>query len=68
MIDKLTYEQVEEIIRGMREQNNIIKKLLENRSLQELNDFTDSIEGYCKFLEGIIELNKDADIAIQGLV
>ena len=68
MIDKLTYEQVEEIVKGLREQNEIIIKLLQGRSLQELNDFTDAVEVYCKFLESTVELNRDADLAIKDMV
>lgn len=68
MIDKLSYEQLQEIIGNFREQLNIIQKLMKGRSVPELADFIDSVETYCKFLENTMELNKDADEALSELV
>ena len=68
MIDKLTYEQVSEMIHNLREQKEIVRKLARGRSVPEVIDFVDAVETYCKFLEGIIELNQAADEAIKGLV
>lgn len=68
MIDKLSYEQVLEIAKELRKQAEIIDGLLENRNIQELKDFTATVEGYSKFLENTIELNKDADKALEGLI
>lgn len=68
MIDKLSYEQLQEIIGNFREQLDIIQKLMKGRSVPELADFIDSVETYCKFLENTMELNKDADEALSELV
>lgn len=68
MIDKITYEQVDEFVKGFREQIEVIKKLSEGRSVGELADFLDSVETYCKYLENTVELNKDADKAIKDMV
>ncbi|MBQ8535034.1 MAG: hypothetical protein IJ463_05040 [Bacilli bacterium] len=67
MVGKLTYDQVLEIAKDLRAQVEIIERLLENRDLPELNDFTATVEGYSKFLENSVEINKDADIALAEL-
>ena len=67
MVGKLTYDQVLEIAKNLREQVEIIERLLVNRDLQELHDFTATVEGYSKFLENSVEINKDADNALIGL-
>ena len=68
MIDKLSYDQLAEIVNSFREQIEIILKLMKGRSVPQLEEFIDSVEQYCKFLENTMELNKDADEALSGLV
>lgn len=68
MIDKLTYDQVLAIAKELRDQAQIIDGLLENRSIQDLKDFASTVEGYSKFLENTVELNKDADKALVTLM
>ena len=51
MVGKLTYEQILEIAKDLRANVEVIEKLLVNRDLPELNDFTATVEGYSKFLE-----------------
>ena len=67
MVGKLTYDQVLEIAKDLRAQVEIIERLLENRDLPELKDFAATVEGYSKFLENTVEINKDADIALAEL-
>lgn len=67
MVGKLTYDQVLEIAKDLRAQVEVIERLLVNRDLPELNDFTATVEGYSKFLENSVEINKDADTALIGL-
>ena len=67
MVGKLTYDQVLEIAKSLREQVDVIEKLLVNRDLRELHDFTATVEGYAKFLENSVEINKDADEALAML-
>lgn len=67
MIDKLTYDQILEISKQLNEQANIIQKLLETRNIQQLKDFAATVEGYSKFLETTVEINKDADEALADL-
>ena len=68
MIGKLTYNQVLEFAKKIREQNNIIKELLNGRDVEAVVDFTDVVESYCKFLEGTVDLNQAADNAIQEMI
>lgn len=67
MIDKLKYEEVLLISKELKKQAEIIDKLAQNRNIQELNDFAATVEGYSKFLENTIEINKDADKALSEL-
>lgn len=67
MIDKLTYEQILEISKDLKVQAQIISKLAATKEAQELIDFASTVEGYSKFLETTIEINKDADVALQEL-
>ncbi len=68
MIDKLKYEQVLAISQGLRDQADIITALAEKKKSQELMDFSAIVEGYSKFLENTVEINKDADKALSELM
>ena len=67
MIGKLTYEQIQTISKALKEQSSIISKLASERDMQDILDFASTVEGYSKFLENTIEINKDADEALQEL-
>ncbi len=67
MIGKLTYDQILEISKELRSQAEIVAKLTKDRNLPQVEDFSATVEGYSKFLENTIEINKDADKALQEL-
>ena len=67
MIDKLTYDQILAISKELSVQADIIDKLVQNRNIQDLKDFAATVEGYSKFLETTVLMNKDADKAIEDL-
>lgn len=67
MIDKLTYDQVLNISQELKKQVEILNKLLEDKNIPELTDFTATVEGYSKYLENTIEINRDADNALKEL-
>ncbi len=67
MIGKLSYDQVEAIIKDLRLQADIIHKLLNGRSVPDIPDFVEKVDGYSKFLENSLELNRDADAAIVDI-
>ena len=67
MIDKLTYEQIEQIINELHTNANIVEELSRKRNIQALIDFAATVEGYSKFLSSTLEINKDADKALEDL-
>lgn len=68
MIDKLTYDQVLAFSKELKNQAEIINNLFKNKENQELADFIATVEGYSKFLETTVEINKDADKALEELM
>lgn len=68
MIDKLTYDQVLAISKELSNNAQIIDKIAQERNIQDLQDFSSTVEGYSKFLETIVNMNKDADNALQDLI
>ena len=44
-----------------------LDKIAKKREFDELTDFIATVEGYSKFLENTIEINKDADAALNDL-
>lgn len=67
MIGKLTYDQILEVSKDLKEQADIISSLVKNKDNQELLDFTATVEGYSKYLETTVQINKDADNALMDL-
>lgn len=67
MIDKLSYEEVQTISNELKSLAQTIDKLVEGKGATQLEDFSATVEGYSKFLENTIEINKDADKALQEL-
>ena len=67
MIDKLTYDQILKISSELKIQANIINKIADDKNIQEIKDFTATLEGYTKFLDNTVSINKDADAALMGL-
>lgn len=67
MIGKLTYDQVLEISKELKAQADIVANLVKDKEKQELADFAATVEGYSKFLETTVEINRDADKALAEL-
>ena len=67
MIDQLKYEEVQNISNGLKKEISIIQELIKNKNIQELVDFLATVEGYSKYLDTTIEINKDADKALKEL-
>lgn len=67
MIDKISYDQMLQISKDLKNQAEKIQALAEPRELLDLVDFASTVEGYSKFLENTVELNKDADNALKEL-
>lgn len=67
MIGKLTYEQILEISKDLRVQAQTVEKLAKERNITQIEDFSKTVEGYSKFLENTVEINRDADLALKYL-
>lgn len=67
MIDKLRYEDVLAISQALKKEADTINELASKRNLKEIVDFASTVEGYSKFLENTVNINKDADLAIASL-
>lgn len=67
MIDKLSYEDILAISNELKKQSDIVKELATKRQISDLIDFASTVEGYSKFLENTVEINKDADNALNEL-
>ena len=68
MINNLTYDQVLEISKSIKDQIDIVSNLVEDLGVQELYDFVSTVEGYTKYLETTVKLNQDADQAIKDII
>ena len=67
MIGKLSYNEVLAISKELQAQADIISQLAESHDIPVLNDFVATVEGYSKFLETSVNMNKDADEALREL-
>ena len=72
MIGKLTYDQILEVSKDLREQADIISSLVRNKDNQELLDFAATVEGYSKYLETTVNAlpteTYDVDDAIVAAI
>lgn len=67
MIGNMTYEQVEMLAKELESSTTIVENITKNLNIEELEDFVSTVEGYYKYLNTIIEMNKDADKALETL-
>ena len=67
MIDKLSYDDVLAISQELKKKSDVIRELASKRNIKEIVDFASTVEGYSKFLENTVSINKDADEALKGL-
>ena len=67
MIGSMTYDQVEEVAKELENATKTIEAIIKNQNIQEREDFLSTVEGYSKYLRTTIELNKDADKALEDL-
>ena len=67
MIDKLSYDDILLISQELKKESDIIRDLASKRNIKEIVDFASTVEGYSKFLENTVSINKDADEALLKL-
>lgn len=67
MIGTLTYEQVENIAKDLENATTTINSIIKDLNIEELEDFLSTVERYSKYLQTTVNLNKDADQALEEL-
>lgn len=67
MIGNLNYDQVEQLAKELEAATKTVDNITKNLNIEELEDFVSTVEGYFKYLRTIIEMNKDADRALEDL-
>ena len=68
MIDGISYDEIEKYSQELQENSDIIKSLIENKDLQELDNFTKEVENYANYLKDTVSLYKSADEALDELI
>lgn len=68
MIDNIKYEDLLSIAKELENCCNIIKRLLKDKELPELEDFVSSVDIYYKYIENTVELNKVADSVLKNII
>ena len=67
MIGSLTYDQVQLIADTLEQSAKTVDTITKNLNIEELQDFVSTVESYSKYLKTTIQMNKDADTALEGL-
>lgn len=67
MIDKLSYDEILTISNELKKEAENIKRLATVRKAEKILDFVSVVEGYSRYLENTVEINKDADNALKEL-
>ena len=67
MIDKLKYDDIIAISNELKKEIQVVQQMTSARKITQLSDFIATVEGYAKFLVNIVEINKDADVALADL-
>lgn len=67
MIENISYDEILEIKKELKDSIELIESIVKSRKIVELDDFLSTVEGYSKYLETRVRLYKDADNAIAEL-
>ena len=68
MIDGISYDEIAKVSQELKNCCTILKNVIANKELSELEDFISTVHVYYKYLDSTIELHKDADEEIKNLV
>lgn len=68
MINEMTNEEILAASQELKNCCQVIRRLIENRDVQDLEDFVASVDMYTKYLDNTIELIVAADLALKKLV
>ena len=67
MIGTMSYEEVLGIAKELETSVKTINNVIKDQNINELEDFTSTVESFAKYLQTTVELNKDADKVIEKL-
>ena len=74
MIDKLTYEEIDNIVNILSNSNVNIKNIINEYKQKsetgtiKMERFSIELDNYINYLKSIIKINKDADNALEKLI
>ncbi len=68
MIESMKYEEILKISGELKELVNKLNQIVTEDGPQDIKDFISTVEGYSKYLETTVQINKDAEEAIKELV
>lgn len=67
MIDNISYEELMSTSKQLSSCVEIIRNIIKNDEIKEIEDFISTVDGYSKFLENTVNLYQDADKALIDL-
>lgn len=67
MIGNMSYDQVELLAKELETATTTVDNITKNLNIEELEDFISTVAGYFKYLRTTVEMNKDADKALENL-
>ena len=68
MINEMTNDEILAASQELKNCCQVIRNLISNKKVQDLEDFVASVDMYTKYLDNTIELIVAADKALQGLI
>lgn len=67
MIDNMSYEEINKVSQELSEHVRIVRNIIKDDELKDVNDFISTVDGYAKFLATTVQLYQDADKALIDL-
>ena len=68
MIGNLSYDQVSQIVGILKQCNEKLSVVPEEQRDNTFQEFFSTVEGYYKYLDTLVQINKDADEALKELI
>ncbi|MBR2711739.1 MAG: hypothetical protein IKE89_04625 [Bacilli bacterium] len=68
MIGNLNYDQVSQVVEVLKKCNETLSVVPEEQRDTTFQEFFSVVEGYYKYLETLVQMNKDADEALKELI
>ena len=68
MIGNLSYDQVSQVVEVLRQCNENLSAVPKEQRDNTFEEFFSVVEGYYKYLETLVQINKDADEALKELI